>query len=139
MLINFKKYFIKKKHELSKNELKELEAVKNHRHLMVRTIRNSTCLEPFNFYITNCLGCSLTNSYFMFNDSFSKEMQSLYLEAINKDNLEYLTLDLLEFPEVQSIYKDLVKQGLSYEEIKDKLRNILDKQPKLSLKKDNRT
>ena len=66
-------------------------------------------------------------------------MQSLYLEAINKDNLEYLTLDLLEFPEVQSIYKDLVKQGLSYEEIKDKLRNILDKQPKLSLKKDNRT
>ena len=65
MLINFKKYFVNKKQELSKEKIKELENIKNHKHLIIRTIKNNTCLEPFNFYVVNCLGCDLTNSYFM--------------------------------------------------------------------------
>ena len=93
------------------------------------------CLEPFNFYVVNCLGCDLTNSYFMFNDLFSQEMQNIYLEAINNNNLEYLTLDLLEYHEIKRIYDSLVDEGLNYEEIRNKLKNILDNQPKLKFKK----
>ena len=129
------KYFVNKKQELSKEKIKELENIKNHKHLIIRTIKNNTCLEPFNFYVVNCLGCDLTNSYFMFNDLFSQEMQNIYLEAINNNNLEYLTLDLLEYHEIKRIYDSLVDEGLNYEEIRNKLKNILDNQPKLKFKK----
>lgn len=138
MLINFKKYFVNKKQELSKEKIKELENIKNHKHLIIRTIKNNTCLEPFNFYVVNCLGCDLTNSYFMFNDLFSQEMQNIYLEAINNNNLEYLTLDLLEYHEIKRIYDSLVDEGLNYEEIRNKLKNILDNQPKLKFKKSSK-
>ncbi len=71
----------------------------------------------------------------MFNDLFSQEMQNIYLEAINNNNLEYLTLDLLEYHEIKRIYDSLVDEGLTYEEIRDKLRSILDNHSKLNLKK----
>ena len=63
------------------------------------------------------------------------EMQNIYLEAINNNNLEYLTLDLLEYHEIKRIYDSLVDEGLTYEEIRDKLRSILDNHSKLNLKK----
>lgn len=71
----------------------------------------------------------------MFNDLFSQEMQNIYLEAINNNNLEYLTLDLLEYHEIKRNYDSLVDEGLTYEEIRDKLRSILDNHSKLNLKK----
>lgn len=74
----------------------------------------------------------------MFNDLFSQEMQNIYLEAINNNNLEYLTLDLLEYHEIKRIYDSLVDEGLTYEEIRNKLKNILDNQPKLKFKKSSK-
>lgn len=122
---------------LTDEQQKILNIIKEHRHLIVRINRNDTFLEPFNPYVTTCLGCGLTNLYFAFHDPFSEAVQSIYLDAKErKNNFQYLThVYYLDYINLKNEYDRLLNEGYTFEEIFDKLRNTYDLHDDVSLKK----
>ncbi len=123
--------------KLTDEQLKKINIIKNHRHLMVRIYRSDAFLEPFNPYVTTCLGCDLTNLYFDFHDPFSEALQNIYLEAkASENNFQYLTyVYYLDYINLKNEYDRLLNEGYTFEEIFDKLRSTYDLHDDVSLKK----
>ena len=123
--------------KLSNEEIQRLNKVKNHQHLIVRINKTNKVLEPFNTYITCCIGCELTNLYFCFHDSFSQAMQNIYLDAkTNNKNFQYLTNKYcIDFIDLQNKYNELINDGYSFEEIYFILRKIYNLNDEVGLKR----